>query len=827
VADDALIQSLVKVANSLEEAIGILRDGGKGKSSGTESSLKEKSIGDRFSNKSIKDQIDLMNKLNDSLEKQKGLVADNTAIYDLQQQQYEETAQTLKMEYYAQLRILNEELALSTISAEQHAVAVQELDKNTATAARTNDEFHKSNLDLENSTKSVMKTFFGLDKNIKSFTGKLFEAKDALGSITKALGEVLNPAVIFNNVTAKIEESTAQMVMRTDAALASFNRLTAAGGSLNQVMFDAQYSARAMGVTIEGASAATGALYTQMSNFSKLGPQAQKELIQTTAGMESLGISSETTAGLLDVAMNSLRMSQDEANELSNDLAKLSIGLKLPAKELAEGFKNALPILAAYGKGAIKVFKGLAAAAKATSLSTQQLLGITEQFDTFEGAAKAAGSLNALLGGNLVNSMELLYATEDERIQILKRSFDQTGRNWDMLNKFEKKSIAAAIGITDMNEANKLFGSSSEQVDAYTNTLDAMGVSQEKVNEAMLAGQTLGQKFKAIVDGMAVMVMPIVNGLNAMLDAILGLDKEMDGHLIPGLAIVTTLMSGMMMKALKLGKILKGVFGLFKGIGGFLTKVFSPAFALIAVKAILITTILFGMYKALTEVGGPLDKIAARWEEFTTSEGGKEFMAGLKIIGNFLKEVALVLVEVGELAGNMLGGTLFTMFDGVLQILESIPMLFTDPLKGAINMITGLVKLVLGPALGPLIAVMEKMEKYGLISGGSASSLMSSLDPVQANDLIMRPGEKPIMLNKDDVVLAGTNLLGSEAARNTGVVNNATYNTSNVSNTGQMSAAPASGAGGDLVIEINGREIGRVAAEYIRKEYSLLNNSGY
>jgi hypothetical protein len=31
----------------------------------------------------------------------------------------------------------------------------------------------------------------------------------------------------------------------------------------------------------------------------------------------------------------------------------------------------------------------------------------------------------------------------------------------------------------------------------------------------------------------------------------------------------------------------------------------------------------------------------------------------------------------------------------------------------------------------------------------------------------------------------------------------------------------------DLVIQINGREIGRVAADYIRKEYSLVNNSGY
>jgi hypothetical protein len=145
--------------------------------------------------------------------------------------------------------------------------------------------------------------------------------------------------------------------------------------------------------------------------------------------------------------------------------------------------------------------------------------------------------------------------------------------------------------------------------------------------------------------------------------------------------------------------------------------------------------------------------------------------------------MALALVDIGEYIGNIFGDLIFDQFDGFLDILSG-------------NYAQGLSKMVFG-------------------------------QPDTANDLIMRPGEKPIMLNKDDIVLAGTNLLGSEAARNTGVVNNATYNTSNVSNTGQMSAAPASGAGGDLVIEINGREIGRVAAEYIRKEYSLLNNSGY
>jgi hypothetical protein len=86
----------------------------------------------------------------------------------------------------------------------------------------------------------------------------------------------------------------------------------------------------------------------------------------------------------------------------------------------------------------------------------------------------------------------------------------------------------------------------------------------------------------------------------------------------------------------------------------------------------------------------------------------------------------------------------------------------------------------IGSALGMDMS-MENIEGSFMNAGGAVKDFFTF-----GNDVIMRPGEKPIMLNKDDIVLAGTNLLGEQAARNTGVVNNATYNTSNVSNTRRL-----------------------------------------
>ena len=804
-ADEALLKSLTKVARSLEDAIRILR----GKSPATTSSTSADSSVDIFSERDLESQIHLMNKLNESLEHQKGIVRDNLSEYELLQQQYEETADTLRSEFYQQLRDLNDQLEAGTITAQEHAEAVQEVNRSTKAAAEANYDLKNSNEDLENSAHGLIKTFTGLDKNVKSMTGKLLFAADGFKTLKGTLEKYKDPQVIFNSVTAKMEESTVKMVKRTDEAFASFNRLTGAGGSLNQTMFDAQYEARALGVTVESAAAATGVLYTQMSNFTELAPNVQKELIKSAASMEALGISSETTAGLMDVSMNSLRMSQDEAKALSDDLAKLSIGLGKPPAELAEGFRKALPTLAAYGKGAIKVFKGLAAAAKATSISTQELMSIFgDSMDTFEGSAQAAGKLNALLGGNLVNSMELLYGTEDERIQIVKQAMDATGRNFDMLDKYEKKAIAAAVGINDMTTATKLFGTSSEQVDHYTNTLDAMGISQEELVKRQQAGLTLMQKLGAIFDGMSFFVLGATEFLNGFLDAILRLDKDLGGKLIPGFALLTTIVSGFLAVAAPAKMIAWAL--KFIGVTGPLTTatgVMSASFKILAASTkAAFSGMVASASAALRFLPGALATMAA---------STKAAFSGIAASAAAAPGAFATMAASAKAAFSGMAASAAAAAGPILAALSPI-LLAAGAIGGGLLLAKGI-----GSALGMDMS-MENIAGSFMNAGGAVKDFFTF-----GNDVIMRPGEKPIMLNKDDIVLAGTNLLGEQAARNTGVVNNATYNTSNVSNTTQTAAPSAPMKERDLVIQINGREIGRVAADYIRKEYSLVNNSGY
>ena len=126
---------------------------------------------------------------------------------------------------------------------------------------------------------------------------------------------------------------------------------------------------------------------------------------------------------------------------------------------MTKDFNASLSTLMVYGRESVDVFKGIAAAAKAAGVETSTLLQIAGKFDTFSGAAEGAGKLNALLGTQL-STTEMLMATEDERIRMLVESVQSQGVAFQDMDRFTQKAIANAAGITDMAEANKIFGNS-------------------------------------------------------------------------------------------------------------------------------------------------------------------------------------------------------------------------------------------------------------------------------------------------------------------------------------------------------------------------------
>jgi hypothetical protein len=384
-----------------------------------------------------------------------------------------------------------------------------------------------------------------------TMVGSFLEAENGLQSLVEGAKKNLTLDNLGGSAMMAMQEATMEMVGSMSSAYASLSQVTGTGIELRGVVADASMGAARLGVGMEQAAAATGTLYTNMSQFSSMNAETQTQLVKTTASLEKLGISGSQTAQNMNLATNSMGFSGSEAAALQEDMAKTAMAVGMPPAEMAAGFAKAGPQLAAYGKQGAEIFKTMAIAAKGLGVSMDTLLGLTAQFDTFEGAATAAGNLNSMLGGDLLNSMEMMNASGDDQVRMLLQAVDASGKNWDSMNKFERKQLAAAAGISDMAEAAALFGGGLSAFDDAQAKAEENAVSQAEMESAMAASVSMQEQMKLIMGQLAVAVTPLVNGIQAFLGGVLYLNDAFGGFLLPtlvgGIAVIWMIYKGMML----------------------------------------------------------------------------------------------------------------------------------------------------------------------------------------------------------------------------------------------------------------------------------------
>ena len=385
----------------------------------------------------------------------------------------------------------------------------------------------------ESATNFMKGIGFGKSFN-DSFLGQMFIAgPEGFAAIGAAMADNLNIQSLFASGLYKMQAATIELFNAFDKSQAKLSETTATTGEYNDLLYDLQESNKAFGVDSEIAGEAIGSLFTELSSFNQMGAETQKQLATTTAQMTALGVSTGTGAKQFDNMIQGMGMTATMANDASMELIALGDSIGMAADTISQGFNAAAQELAKYGSDAIDVFKGLGAAAKATGIEMGALMGITKQFDTFEGAAQGAGKLNAILGGGVINSMDLLNGTEEERIRLLIQSINASGKNFENLNRFEKQAIASAAGISDMTEANKLFSMSLSAYDDMQRKAQGASAESAKLQERAQAAQTFMEKLKMIGQAFAVGFMPVLELFHGFANIILELNDMTGGLFIP------------------------------------------------------------------------------------------------------------------------------------------------------------------------------------------------------------------------------------------------------------------------------------------------------
>ena len=356
-------------------------------------------------------------------------------------------------------------------------------------------------------TASLMKTL--------SAGGK--DAQRAMDGLKKTFLDTFSVQNIALNIFNGLKKVSIDMLKNFDSASAALAKATGQGRKFQSTLYDVAREGNQFGISMDDAGGAIEAMVSQTSNFTNLSKSTARNAALTTAKMAKLGVATSDSAAIFQNFNQGLGISAEESSRMQVELAMAGTSIGISSAKITKDFNASLSTLMVYGEGSMDVFKGLAAAAKAAGVETSTLLGIAGKFDTFAGAAEGVGKLNSLLGTQL-STTEMLMATEDERIKMLVESVQAGGVAFKDMDRFQQKAVASAAGITDMAEANRIFGMSLEAYEENERKLKASADAQKKMEEALAPTVKLMDTMKILGQEMVVALKPVIEKLQEMAD---------------------------------------------------------------------------------------------------------------------------------------------------------------------------------------------------------------------------------------------------------------------------------------------------------------------
>lgn len=332
---------------------------------------------------------------------------------------------------------------------------------------------------------------------------RIAEMKQDIAELTKQEAQAALKAKIQNFALNNGLATRARELMTSMSSLrAELNKMTSDSERFAEIAVKSADSVA--GASYEEALAAQKELISGLSNYSRMSKQQQQEISDSTVMFEKLGISAQNQVMLIEMATKSFGASSREATGFMAELQSFSEKTKIPMHEINKNLGALGDKMAMFGKANYKqVFKDLTVAAKDFGIEASKLVQITEQFTTFEGAAQAAGRLNAVLGGNFVSGIRLMNAALEDPVDVfrqLKTAMDMSGKEFENMTNAQKRYIAEKIGVS-VAEAEKLFG---QNLDESTQKLEERKKTQEELAE-------LTEKSTEVFERLRIAFLKIVN----------------------------------------------------------------------------------------------------------------------------------------------------------------------------------------------------------------------------------------------------------------------------------------------------------------------------
>ena len=519
------------------------------------------------------------------------------------------------------LAAMQEELEIQLLSNDANAMAVQESVKKINKEKEYLKQLERSK-DLEEqvagSTERVgkgLKEAIGYSEDFgQSMLGSMLDmaastatAEQGFDALIKSMD--IDKMHLVENAIEKTQEALLylgkaswEQMVALDEQQVAFRKTTGLGKEYDQMMKDTYEANKLNGVSVEENAQAMTNLAGTMTDFTSLGTTQKKILTETAGILQENGVATETFAANTQIMNKGLGMSAVDAAQFNTTMVAMAKDIGMAPQELADGFGEVAGTMSALSGGseaASTAMRGLSATSKATGIAIGRIVDITSQFDTFEGASESVGALNAMLGGDFVNAMDVMAAEDPaERFGMMQQALDDAGKSFDDMAYYEKKAIAESMGLKDTNELAMLMsGNMDDLAGDFGKTSDEI----EAMSKAAKANQSISDSWNQLIAQMAPTFQFLIDAVRGFIEMLQYLGPVLPfvglglGALFIALiAVRQALMMEALLKNSAMGMQILGSAGFKAGL-----KIMA-GFAIF----ILLAALIYGVYKWLGPLGG-------------------------------------------------------------------------------------------------------------------------------------------------------------------------------------------------------------------------------
>ena len=315
---------------------------------------------------------------------------------------------------------------------------------------------------------------------VSSVAFSLTKAYDAAGTkgLAGAMASFVMESFSAEKILASMVQEAIKLAVELDKAGKAFGAATgfAFGGAQAQIQGVSKDLVRS-GVTMENVGTSIKSLADNFAGFDPA--NINGEMVTTSALLAKIGVGAELSAKSMDFMVTVMGKTEEQSADLTKQLALTGRQIGVSATAMISNFNSAAKKLVEFGPQMVSVFKELSVQAKITGMSMDNLIGIAEKFDTFEGAADQVAHMNVVLGTQM-SAMDMLNMTHDQRIQTIRNEVKASVGNFDTLDRYTKKYIAQAMGVKDVEEAQRMLNMTNDKT---SDKQKAMADNQDRLKD--------------------------------------------------------------------------------------------------------------------------------------------------------------------------------------------------------------------------------------------------------------------------------------------------------------------------------------------------------